>query len=107
MPADYVGSDKPSGWVSDTEAMFNTVADIAAEQKIPFLDYCDKMDDIGLDFANDMNNSDHLNIWGAVKVSTDFGNYLKQNFDLTDHRSDSAYAQWNIDYQKSQAASVT
>ncbi len=106
LPADYNESDGTDGWVSDSEALFNTVADFAKEQNIPFIDYCDKIEDVGLDFANDMNNEGHLNIWGAVKVSADFGNYLEQNFDLPDHRSDSAYAQWDVDYQKSQAASI-
>ena len=106
FPCDYTDSNHQDGWVGDCEAMFNTVGDIAKENGIPFLDCDDKMDEIGIDFKQDMNNSGHLNIWGAVKVSTYFGNYLKQNFNLTDHRSDSAYAQWNSDYKLSQAASV-
>lgn len=106
FPCDYTDSNNEDGWVDDCEAMFNTAADIAAEDGIPFLDFNDKVDEIGVDFAQDMNNSGHLNIWGAVKVSTYFGNYLKQNYSLADHRSDSAYAQWDRDYQLSQAASV-
>lgn len=106
MPSDYTESNESQDWVDDCEAMFNTVADFCEKEQIPFLDYCDKMDEIGLDFANDMNNDGHLNIWGACKVSTDFGSYLKQNFSLTDHRSDSSYAQWNEDYSHSQAASL-
>lgn len=107
MPCDYSDSNNSDGWVDDCEAMFNTVADFAAENNVTFLDYCDKMDDIGIDFANDMNNTGHLNVWGAYKVSTYFGKYLKQNYTLTDHRSDSAYAQWNEDYKLSQAASIS
>ncbi len=84
--------------------MFNKVAEIAKKDNIPFINYNDKMNEINLDFKNDMHNSGHLNIWGAYKVTKDFGNYLEQNYSLKDHRNDSAYSQWNIDYKKSQAA---
>ncbi|MGX8709899.1 MAG: hypothetical protein ACQGTM_06585 [bacterium] len=107
MPCDYSEAEKESDWVNDCEALFNTVADVAEENGIPFLDLYDKKDEVGLDFANDMNNAGHLNLWGAYKISSYFGNYLAENYDLEDHRSDSAYAQWNEDYKYSQAASVT
>ena len=53
---------------------------------------------------NDMNNLGHLNIWGAYKVTMDFGNYLNENYNLKDHRNDKSYKQWNIDYIKSEVA---
>lgn len=107
MPCDYTIPQKTDGWVNDFEAMFNSVADLAEENQIPFIDYADKMEEIGLDFANDMNNDGHLNLWGANKVSTDFAGYLKQNYNLVDHRSDAAYAQWDEDYLHSQVATIT
>lgn len=107
MPSDYSEPDQQDGWVDDCEALFNTVADIAKDNQIPFLDMYDTADEIGIDFANDMNNAGHLNLWGAYKVSSYFGEYLSQNYDLTDHRSDSTYSQWNEDYKHSQAASIT
>lgn len=106
FPCDYSEPDAEDGWVNDCEAMFNTVADYAAQNGVEFLDLYDKADDFGLDFASDMNNAGHLNIWGACKASAYFADYLAQNYGLADHRSDSAYAQWGEDYKKSQAASV-
>lgn len=111
MPSDYSDPDESEpdaggDWVGDCEALFNTVADYAEQNQIPFLDLYDKAEELGLDFANDMNNSGHLNIWGAYKASTYFGNYLMQNYNLADHRSDSTYEQWNEDYKLSQAASL-
>lgn len=105
-PCDYSTPEKTNGWVNDYEALFNTVAGIAEENQIPFLDYDDKTEEIGFDFANDMNNAGHLNLWGAYKVSSNFASYLKQNYSLVDHRSDSTYAQWNVDFSHSQAASI-
>lgn len=107
MPCDYTESNRSSGWVNDCEAMFNTVADLCQKENVPFLDLCDRMDEIGLDFSQDMNNSGHLNVWGAYKTSSYFGNYLKQNYSLPDRRNDSALAiRWNQDYSHSLAASV-
>lgn len=107
MPSDYTDSDGADGWVDDCEAMFNTVADLSEQEGVPFLDLCDEMDDIGLDFAQDMNNSGHLNVWGAYKVSEYFGNYLKQSYPLPDRRADSELAaRWDKDYSHSLAASV-
>lgn len=107
MPSDYTPSEDSSGWVDDCEAMFNTVADLSGEEGVPFLDLCDRMDEIGLDFSQDMNNSGHLNVWGAYKVSAYLGKYLKQNFSLPDRRSDAGLAaRWNQDYAHSLAAAV-
>ena len=107
MPCDYAEADKEDDWVNDCEAMMNTINDIAQKNDIPFLDLYDKQEEIGIDFANDMNNSGHLNLWGAKKVSTYLGTYLSQNFNLTDHRADSTFAQWNEDYKHSQVATIT
>ena len=106
FPADYSEYDAKNGWVDDCEALFNSVASYAEKKGVPFLDYCDKMDEIGLDFPNDMNNATHLNQWGACKLSSDFGSYLKEHYHLADHRSDPAYAQWDRDYLLSQAHDV-
>lgn len=107
MPSDYTESNQSSGWVRDTEAMFNTVASLCQQENIPFLDLCDHMDDINLDFAQDMNNSGHLNVWGAYKVSTYFGRYLKQNYALPNRWEDTKLAaRWNKDYSHSLAASI-
>ena len=107
MPCDYTESNQEDGWVDDCEAMFNTVADLCKEESIPFLDLCDQMGEIGLDFSQDMNNSGHLNVWGAYKTSAYFGDYLKKNYSLPDRRNDSELAaRWNQDYSHSLAASV-
>ncbi|OCN00841.1 hypothetical protein A7X67_08080 [Clostridium sp. W14A] len=107
MPCDYTESNQSDGWVNDCEAMFNTVADLCQQENVPFLDLDDRMDEIGLDFAQDMNNAGHLNVWGAYKTSSYFGNYLNRNYTLPDRRSNTELAKrWNEDYSHSLAASV-
>ncbi|WP_234123623.1 hypothetical protein [Clostridium hydrogenum] len=110
MPCDDKKSDGDLGnWVKDPQKMFNKVAQIAKSNNIPFINYNtdDKMKSINLDFKNDMNNYGHLNIWGANKVSDDLGEFLKDNYKLADHRGDSKYAEWDIDYEHSQVASIS
>lgn len=106
MPSDYSEANQSGDWVNDCEAMFNTVSDLCRNDQIPFVDYCDRMNEVGINFENDMNNAGHLNLSGAYKISLDLGGYLKQQYGLPDHRGDSRYAQWDRDYQKSQAASI-
>ncbi|MFU0832948.1 MAG: SGNH/GDSL hydrolase family protein [Oscillospiraceae bacterium] len=107
MPCDYTESNQTAGWVNDCEALFNTVSDLCRQENVPFLDLCDRMDEIGLDFAQDMNNAGHLNVWGAYKTSFYFGAYLKQNFTLPDRRNNEELAaRWNEDYSHSLAAAV-
>lgn len=105
-PYDYNSTAGSSSWVKEPAKMFNKVAEIAKDNNIPFINYCDKMNEIGFDFKTDMNNSSHTNIWGAVKVTMNLGKFLKENYNLSDHRNDNKYAQWNSDYIHSQAAPI-
>lgn len=104
LPFDYNEEKGKPGWVQEQAKMYNKVAEITKKNNIPFINYNDEMSKIGLDFKNDMNNLGHLNIWGAYKVTMDFGNYLNENYNLKDHRNDKSYNQWNIDYTKSEVA---
>ena len=105
-PYDYNSTAETNNWVKEPAKMFNEVAAIAKQNDIPFINYCDKMEEIGFDFKTDMNNSSHVNIWGSTKVTMDFGKFLSENYNLVDHRKDTKYGQWNLDYMQSQAASI-
>ncbi|MDP4160039.1 MAG: hypothetical protein Q8911_09825, partial [Bacillota bacterium] len=94
-PYDYNITD--SNWMKEQAKMFNRVAEIAEDNNIPFINYCDKMNEIGFDFKTDMNNYGHVNIWGASKITMDFGRFLKDTYQLVDHHSDNKYSQWNLD----------
>lgn len=108
-PYDYKDTLGASNWVKDPQKMINKIKQVAKDNNIDFIDYNDdnKFTEIGLDFKNDMNNAGHLNVWGASKVTKDFGNFLKQNLKLADHRGDSKYKQWDVDYKSSQIASIS
>ncbi len=72
----------------------NYIGKIADEQNIPFVDFNHLLDEIGFDFGTDLADSGHLNVKGAEKVSLYLADYLKENYDLPDHRGDPAYDSW-------------
>lgn len=52
-----------------------------------------------VDFDTDCYDSySHLNPSGARKVTDYLGNYLTSHYDLTDHRDETMYANWESDY---------
>ncbi len=76
-------------------ARHNAVAAFAAEHGLTYLDLNLMQDKVPIDWKTDTRDKgDHLNYRGAVKVSTYLGAYLKQAFDLPDHRADDAFAAW-------------
>lgn len=97
-PHDYTETEDSPGWVEEPAKMFNKVAEISRENGIPFINYNNMFDEIGFNFKTDMNNMGHMNVQGARKVSLNLGKFLKDNYDLADHRNDPRYAEWDIDY---------
>ncbi len=68
---------------------------------VPFLDMNLSLEDIGLDWNTDTKDGgDHMNSAGAEKVSAYLADYLKDNYELTDHRGDKDYAEWDRDYNE-------
>jgi len=76
-----------------------TIAEYAKANNLEFIDYnVNKKNNIGFNWLKDTYDGGmHLNIYGAHKVTRFFGKYLKENFQLADHRGDPAYAQWKAD----------
>ena len=86
--------------LSEEEQMrFNKTAEIAAQESIPMLDYNQLRDEIGLDYAVDFRDSDHVNNSGAAKVTDHLARFLTANYELTDHRGDSKYKDWDLNKQ--------
>ena len=66
---------------------------------------------IGLDWNHDTcDRGDHVNYYGATKVTKFFGNYAAETFSLPDHRGDPAYKDWaqlKVKYEEVIARSKT
>ena len=64
------------------------------EKGIPFLNMNYYLDEIGIDGDTDFGTSRHLSVNGARKATMFLGNYLKENYELVDHRGDEMYAEY-------------
>lgn len=72
----------------------NRLERCARESGIDYLDL--NLIDLGMDWEEDsLDHGDHLNYYGAEKVTRYLGQYLSSHYKLEDRRNDPAYASWN------------
>lgn len=82
--------------VSWTYPRHNALVQYADEQGVEFIDFNLLYKDIKLNFKRDFrDNGNHLNYYGARKVTVYLGNHLNQNYQLTDNRTDENYKYWD------------
>ena len=81
--------------VSEEEQMeMNRAQLLADELGVPFLNLFDEA--TGIDFTTDCYDYlGHMNPDGATKLTAFLGAWLSERYELTDHRTDAAYAAWN------------
>jgi len=73
---------------------FGEISNIAKENDIVFIDFNERLEEMGIDKAVDFNDHTHLNYWGSVKFSDYLGNILKENANIADRRGDKKYISW-------------
>lgn len=72
---------------------------IAEETGCRFLDFV-QMDSI-VDYGVDLSDTNsHLNPSGTRKVTDYLGRYIREHYDIADHRQDPAYAHWKGQYDE-------
>lgn len=69
----------------------------AEENQLPYIDLNlpELSDMIGFDYSKDMLDAGHLNFGGAIKFSDYLGAFLRDNYQLEDHRENPDYQEWN------------
>lgn len=78
------------------EKVFNKVAEIAKENNVPYINYNLLYDEIGLDFSEDFADGHHLNYKGTPKFTRLLAEYIKENYDIPDHRNEVGYEKYDI-----------
>ena len=59
----------------------NTIQDWAEEHSVPFINYMKMTDELGMDWTKDsLDDGNHLNVFGAEKVSRHLAEYLKREY---------------------------
>ncbi len=81
----------------DSQKIYHYVFGIAEANQVPYVDFNQKYDEIGLDFAVDMADNLHLNRAGNAKFSNYLGNYLAEQYGIPDRRGLAEYASWEED----------
>ncbi|MCR5793832.1 MAG: hypothetical protein K6G61_00620 [Solobacterium sp.] len=71
----------------------------AAKNRTGYLNLIDGNEEIGLDPEYDTVDGQHLNYTGALKMTDYLGTYIRENYRVTDHRPESAYAYLNDAYE--------
>ena len=67
------------------------IKDYAAQKDLPYYNFLESIQESGIDLTTDTYDAGlHLNVWGAEKLSRYFGQILRTECDLPDHRQDSA-----------------
>lgn len=76
----------------------NYVQTLAQERGLDYINFLK----LGvIDYNTDCYDSaSHLNPSGAKKVTHYLGKYIREHYDITDRRGESAYAHWSNDYQR-------
>lgn len=74
----------------------NAIEKFLCKENIEFLDLNVKSNELHIDWANDTRDKgDHLNHFGALKVTDYLGKYLKKENILESHKNDEKYRRWN------------
>ena len=70
------------------------IVQYAKDNDLPYINMIPLQEEIGLDMSVDTYDAGlHLNLSGAEKLAVYFGRYLKENYDLKDHREDPEYVE--------------
>ncbi|MDU1313102.1 MAG: hypothetical protein E6940_03465 [Clostridium septicum] len=86
-------SPTPVNW---TYEKHNSIEAFAKENKLPLIDLNLKNDKLRIDWSKDTyDTGDHLNFFGAKKVTNYIGDYLSKNTNLIDHRKNEKYSSWH------------
>lgn len=85
----------PGAVLTERRDEINGITQYLNSKNIKFIDF-DKTDIVGdLDYSRDFLDYSHLSYFGAEKVSSYFGRYLTDNYDLKDHRDEPGYEAWH------------
>ena len=83
------------GIIESEQRVFNRCAEIAEEEKIPFLDFNRMYEELQIDPQTDFAEFSHLNYRGSEKLSRWLASYLRENYDLPDRRGGGLYESWD------------
>ncbi len=79
------------------QMIYNAIEKFVEEKDVTFFNFTTEENLAGINYATDVWNTGHLNIYGADKVTRYLGEYLKSAVALPDRRGDENYLLWEED----------
>ena len=79
------------------QKILNATEVMMKERQYPYTNYNNMLDELGIDFLKDFADPEHMNVYGAEKMTTFLGEDIVKKYDLPDHRGDERYWQWEDD----------
>lgn len=77
-------------------AKHNGLVAFANKYNLEYIDLNEYVDEIGIDWRKDtVDKGDHLNLYGAQKVTSFMGDYLVSHYNLTDYRGTQLGDEWS------------
>lgn len=77
-------------------ARHNSTQALADKLQIPFIDFNTMSDQVSINWSTDTRDQgDHMNYFGAKKVTAALGDYLSDNSLLPSHKDDPEYSDWD------------
>ena len=89
---------KSTFWSPNYERL-NYATQIIKQYGLDIINF-NKIDNIEFNYATDFYDKIHLNIYGATKYTLYFSKYLKEKYNLSNHKNDEIYSSWNQEYEK-------
>lgn len=83
----------------DTQQVYNTIGDIVNSYGYRFLNTNEYYQEMGIDFATDFYNKNHVSIYGAQKYTRFVADYIVNHYGIEDHRGDDLYGFWQENAQ--------
>ena len=81
------------------QKILNAAEAMLTERQYCYTNFNKILDELEIDLQNDFADAEHLNAYGAEKLTTFLGEAILNKYDLPDHRGDERYWQWEADLQ--------
>ncbi len=83
----------------ETIGKLNNVIEMLSNENLAVINFNTLEDFNNIDFSTDFYNKSHLNIYGSTKYTLYFARYLKEHYELPNHKKDPNYSSWDVEYQ--------
>lgn len=88
----------PRDFDAKYSATMNYAGDIVRNAGYDYLDMNLRYEEMEFDYATDMNDGAHTNVWGAIKCSDLLGQYITDNYNLPEKHSTAVTEEWDSAY---------